>query len=354
MPGRNPVAEYLAAGFFSFPAKEEKTMENKSLFEGYLDYKIMKICSECSRIYGVCIDQEKFKSYYQKCDCAKPDMPSSEIKQEKWECGDFNELITLCYCCGQKVLRSGSKWGNWFCNECNKGVIDFHEKHQMWLIPIGRHSLMNRVHLNTKDTQGDRALEEFSTKMNILFVSMNKLWEWNKINIKNNLKTLEYQGDILLTDYLIQTKELPPKSQAFKEMFKFFGVPDEFIPQRPELPEIKAPCLLCEGEETVREKCHCETFKNEMPKVIEAQLLTSPNSLYSWGSSDMGYIGKLFRFCPWCGTKREDEHLARRNCQTCDEQVRSWGSRYMEKVFKFCPWCGGEVKENNFGGGIEK
>jgi len=60
--------------------------------------------------------------------------------QEKWEGYDINEWIRLCDCCLAVPMRSGSKWSPFFCNNCRPDIVAAERG-----IPIGRHSMMNRV-----------------------------------------------------------------------------------------------------------------------------------------------------------------------------------------------------------------
>jgi len=208
----------------------ELSMSADEYLSAFLDYRKMKICSGCFRIYGLCIDRCVYESYYQKCDCAKPDMPPWEMNQEKWERFDYNQIVTLCHCCGQEILKSGSKWSVWFCEECKKRVLDFRKKHQIWVSPIGRHSLMHGVGLSAKDARNkDERIKEFLFFMDKLSAAMVHLSKWHKHNMLNNFRTLGYQKDVLLTDYLIRTQELPSKYQAFQGMAEFFGIHSDLI-----------------------------------------------------------------------------------------------------------------------------
>jgi hypothetical protein len=62
---------------------------------------------------------------------------------------DFNERARLCDCCGRYILPSGSRWSSWFCGECKDRIVSLNEEFGFALIPIGRHSLMNRFGLRS-------------------------------------------------------------------------------------------------------------------------------------------------------------------------------------------------------------
>jgi len=192
----------------------------------------MKICSKCYEIYGFWNYRWRNKVFYQKCcsDCEdynrKSDMPIKEIKQEKWDGFDFNEMVMLCYCCGQKVLKSGSRWSVFFCEDCKKKVMELNQQFQRAIIPIGSHSLMNGIGLNKDGIDNPQAIKEFHAKTNKMFASNEKLRKWTTQRLSNNFKVLGYDDDVLLNDYIAKAAVVVDKSEAFGQMCDFlFGIP---------------------------------------------------------------------------------------------------------------------------------
>jgi hypothetical protein len=57
-----------------------------------------------------------------------------------WDRYDFNEWIRLCDCCLAVPLHSGSRWSPFFCSHCQPDIVAAQRG-----IPIGRHSVMNRI-----------------------------------------------------------------------------------------------------------------------------------------------------------------------------------------------------------------
>lgn len=51
--------------------------------------------------------------------------------------------------------------------------------------------------------------------------------------------------------------------------------------------------------ETKLKPCECSGWQNGMPQIIGAQCLADNHGIK--------YTGGTFLFCPWCGTKREEE-----------------------------------------------
>jgi len=190
----------------------------------------MKVCTECGEIYGFWHYQSGHVSslggidHYQKCGCktAKPDMPPKGQGQKKWRGFDFNEAITLCHCCGQEVLSSGTKWSVWFCSPCKERVIKFNTKYQQTIIPIGRHSIMAGYQLSGKESENKNKVKKFIMNLNGLFDRIYILDEWFTHIILQNLKLLGYSKDVTLAEYLSKVKSLPKRSIAFRDMWKFF------------------------------------------------------------------------------------------------------------------------------------
>jgi ADP-ribosylglycohydrolase len=199
----------------------------------------MKVCSKCYKIYGFWNCRQEFvgnyswmtdEVFYQKCKWTcedynkKTDMPGKEINQEKWLRFDFNELVTFCYCCGQVLLKSGSRWSVWFCDDCKKKVWELNKQLQRAVIPIGRHSIMNGVWLKNDAINNPEAIKEFVTKVSKMSANSDELLQWYSRRLSDNFKVLGCGSDAFLNDYLTKIEVAVDKSGAFKEMCDFlFG-----------------------------------------------------------------------------------------------------------------------------------
>ncbi len=171
------------------------------------------VCVECGRVYGPVTSE-----HHQQCNCVP-----KEKRQEKWPSYDFNEQITLCYCCGQEVLESGSRWSVWFCEECKGKVVQFNTLFQETIIPIGRHSLMSGYRLNRDAIHDSEKIKAFTSGINRLVGRMDVLREWHAIVMRGNIVTLGYRHDVRLADYLRDVETALDKSKAFDRMLKFFS-----------------------------------------------------------------------------------------------------------------------------------
>ncbi|MBI3266938.1 MAG: hypothetical protein HYZ67_07810 [Chlamydiae bacterium] len=192
-----------------------------------MNYEDAKICSSCLDIYGFVYS--KMGVFYQKCDskCLNRDLKKgmllSEKKQKRWDGFDFNEFVTLCYCCGAELLKSGSRWSVWFCEACKKRVLEFNQEMGTSVIPIGRHSLMNGIGLKLEPSVPKIKIEETIDHYRRFGASINHLDQWRKIAKSCNWRSagLDSGQDVGVIRYLSSVKGLD-KEEAFIGMRNFF------------------------------------------------------------------------------------------------------------------------------------
>lgn len=196
-----------------------RTLVDSSV-ETYVGYSKIKICSVCYDLYGFWNYNDDPTVFYQKCDCQPK---KGDIKWEtKWGVFDFNEVVTLCYCCGQELLKSGSKFSVWFCDECKKRIMEFNSQFKMAIIPIGRHSFMAGIMVKHEDLQNQEIRTQFCNAIVALFDRMKILYNWKEHIMQGNFRTLGLTEDVLITEYLSTRDLLPSKDEAAKGMFEFF------------------------------------------------------------------------------------------------------------------------------------
>jgi hypothetical protein len=197
-----------------------------------VDYSAMSVCRDCFEIYG----PWRYKQHtaerpniilWQFChpDCSsrnkKPGIRPKGGAEEKWPTFDFNTIVELCYCCGQEVLSSGSRWSVWFCEECKKKVVNFNTKFQQTVIPIGRHSLMAGYGLGGRHVRNPKKIEAFVSNVEGLFARIETLDDWRKIVVAENFRAVGYSGDVLLIDYLEGVKAKLKRGKTFDSLVKF-------------------------------------------------------------------------------------------------------------------------------------
>jgi len=200
--------------------------KHRFTYGGLKDFKDMCVCRHCGEIYGSFEVTNKTGHYYQECDCEnEPESQVAKYDLEKTFNLDFGQLVTLCYCCGQELLRSGSKWSVFFCDFCKDQILTINRSYGFALIPIGRHSLMNSVVLESEDSFKEKKIHEFSSAMSSLFDRIALLHEWKKIKVSNLYKKLEQseKSNIGLESYLAKMPRTDQsKSSAVISLFNFF------------------------------------------------------------------------------------------------------------------------------------
>ena len=185
-----------------------------------------KICSSCLDIYGFIRTDQAV--YYQKCNPKCPngnkmDMPSDEKEQLPWKGFDYNEIVTLCHCCGTELLRSGSRWSVWFCEPCKERVVTLNAEAGVAVIPIGRHSLMNGIGIEGKPSISKKEIKAMAGSLNNMGSRIDCLEEWRKMAKSRNWQFagLDPGQDAGLIKYLCLVESID-KEDAFIRMREFF------------------------------------------------------------------------------------------------------------------------------------
>ncbi len=95
-----------------------------------------KICRSCHTLRGTWRYQNR--KLQQHCECTYARVRAGiQRAPAQWPVCDFNEVATLCDCCGAQLLESGSRWSIWFCRECKARIVALNMRYQRCLIPIG-------------------------------------------------------------------------------------------------------------------------------------------------------------------------------------------------------------------------
>jgi hypothetical protein len=195
-------------------------------YGGLENFKDSSVCRHCGEIYGSFELTNKTGHYYQECGCEKePEMQLAKYNLEKPLNLDFGQIVTLCYCCGQELLRGGSKWSVFFCDFCKEQILAINRTFGLALIPIGRHSLMNSIVLESKDTFKEKKIREFSSALSSLFERIGMLHEWKRIMVSNQFKKMgqSEKSDIGLESYLAKMPRTEKsKSTAVVSLLNFF------------------------------------------------------------------------------------------------------------------------------------
>jgi hypothetical protein len=132
---------------------------------GKFDCRDMRVCRNCGQLFGPCrelgCNNETVQVLEQVCSCQ-----AQRQSQQRWPRYDFNEAVTLCYCCGSKLLPSGSKWSVWFCDECKSRVDTINDLCSKYVVPIGRHSNMaSKNRTGSVRAEDDPHIEAFTSTL---------------------------------------------------------------------------------------------------------------------------------------------------------------------------------------------
>jgi hypothetical protein len=142
-------------------------------------------------------------------------------EQEIWAWADFNRNVDLCYCCGQELIRSGTKWSVWFCGECKGRVVALNMAMSKTVIPIGRHSLMSGVGLRAVGGVCDEKVGDFIKDLGNFFANTDTVSKWREHIVLKNLRNLDCETDPPVIEYLARVRILSKKSEIFREMCEF-------------------------------------------------------------------------------------------------------------------------------------
>jgi len=194
----------------------------------------MWICGTCAGLNGIPVGRDAPPvEQIQRCRCRSTDEPA-------WPSFNFNEHVHLCECCLMEALPSGSRFSVWFCEECRLRVIALNDRLRVWLIPIGRHSIMvstyeppglvmlsSDVFRMGEQEQATR-IEHFRGGFMGMISSIDRLLAWSEAALLEDLRELGYPAgaEVRLSDFLraarARAKEDPrfAKRGAFERLEK--------------------------------------------------------------------------------------------------------------------------------------
>jgi hypothetical protein len=145
------------------------------------EFRTLSVCTTCLGLFDDDSGGQR-PGQQQRCACR----PSGG---DRWPGYDYNERARLCDCCCRYLLRSGSRWSVWFCDECKERVIGLNEDVGFALIPIGRHSLMNGLGLRGGATE--REIKRFADRVGGLSTRMDLLSHtWKPAQLRRELQRL--------------------------------------------------------------------------------------------------------------------------------------------------------------------
>ena len=199
----------------------------------------LSVCRICGDLHGEVVRSETLpardsrqspitvgRNLRQECAC------TASTITPRWNDYDFNQAVTLCRCCGRRLLMSGMRWSEWFCTECLPLVDELNARCGMDIAPTPRHTLMTDI-----AAQEERSVSKpprFTLSLGDWFDRVELLERHALRVIRENLESLGLQSmatDITLGDYL---ERLPASNvvsqQRVVALAAAFGVPRHFLP----------------------------------------------------------------------------------------------------------------------------
>ena len=276
------------------PRDDEGEKADTFFFENLELSKDMGVCRNCGEIHGLLRLRGGGGFHHQTCSCEnKRSTPQANDELEKYLNLDFGQAVTLCSCCGQVLMKSGSRWSAFFCNFCKQIIGDLNNAMGFSLIPIGRHSIMNNLSLSGKDFQDPKAVSSFLEGTNSMNKRIELLADWKKIITAKNLKRIGYgrDPDIDLFSYLSQvTPDFWSQFPAFYGIRKFFLSNCRAAPDKDSLPlDIASEDV---GQQPQKEDYSLYTPREEIPCGFYALVARNQAIEKKWRGGLKAYVRK--------------------------------------------------------------
>lgn len=181
----------------------------------------LKICRECYMLHGQ-IYLKDGQKVEQHCGC-------NRIEEEIWtyKIGrykvrlDYNQLYEICYCCGLRIIKSGTRWSQFNCYHCHSKISQLNATVGRCVIPLGRHSMMNGVFLDRKafTEPNSQAVISFIQAYKRTVILGDSASEYRKIILKKQIDRVDLPEDGSVFDFIQLTDNLgnirPLQNEAF-------------------------------------------------------------------------------------------------------------------------------------------
>ena len=178
----------------------------------------MELCRECLVLRGSFFDSHNGCERAQRCGC--------EPREPLWNAFDYNRAAELCRCCASRVIRCGSKWSVFFCEACKPHVVAYNGAAGLTVIPIGRHSMMNGVALNTQRARKGSARRAFARGLSEVFDGIGRLERFHHAQVRRIVSSIEPPKSTVPVPQYIEhaIRSQPPASEVFAALVLGMGV----------------------------------------------------------------------------------------------------------------------------------
>jgi len=155
-----------------------------------------QICLKCFEMRGIASNFDNL------CKCDRAAWEGNPIP----DAGDLGHDAHLCRSCLNVVVRSGSRWSVFYCDECRPAVVRLNGAARRCVIPYGPHSLMNGTAWSAKNGKAMSSIqaEAFFDQLQTCFSNQDTLFEFNRGRIKARSEALGFEGKhaVLVSDYV--------------------------------------------------------------------------------------------------------------------------------------------------------
>jgi hypothetical protein len=172
-----------------------------------------------------------------------PDAPRQRCRCEpadpkEWR-SDLTERAHLCGCCRLELLRSGSRWSVWFCDECKERVRELNARLGRYVIPIGRHSMMagvgvpGQVLVNATEEELVAISEVLRSELQGMVSSIDRLThfasertdELARLGHLDGLPSIALDSWFDVLRRLAESDDTVSKEASFRALVRWFGDP---------------------------------------------------------------------------------------------------------------------------------
>jgi len=175
---------------------------------GLIDCSGLWICKDCLCINGewsykpdLALVYENYIGSYQQVQhrsdrCSKGLDQKSVQHSESISELPVNRLVDLCWCCGQALISTGSRWSTFFCPICKKFAVNLNEAAGSCVIPIGRHSIANGIVGRPAPNESTEEFSEFfAQEIKTMNSRIERLRSWRRMILHELMVATELTRD---------------------------------------------------------------------------------------------------------------------------------------------------------------
>lgn len=188
----------------------------------------LSVCLTCFGLRG------RFGAKEHRCSCEERD---DAWREREWSDYDLSALVDLCNLCARGTMKSGSRYTWLVCDECrsvNAQIGSVFGARGVGALPVGRHSLMNRIALGGTEITDER-IAGFSAWL----LGLTKIWirllDWRTTEARSLADGAGQKGESVPLKAWLQ--RFPSSTGASVDAFCRFVEYD--LPEHPQLERLR-------------------------------------------------------------------------------------------------------------------